>query len=95
MGGVGKTQVAVEYTYRYRDSYDFIFWIHAENEAVLVSSITKISNGLGLQLAGNATITGAVVDCVRKWLEKTSIVPAVSPPCNVLIMNTPQISDGF
>ncbi|KAI9740307.1 MAG: hypothetical protein M1834_004885 [Cirrosporium novae-zelandiae] len=72
MGGVGKTQVAIEYTYRYRDSYDFIFWIHAENEAVLASSITKISSSLGLKLAENAISTGSVVECVRKWLEETN-----------------------
>jgi WD40 repeat protein len=29
MGGIGKTQLAVEYTYRYADSYDSVFWIDA------------------------------------------------------------------
>ncbi|KAG0633463.1 P-loop containing nucleoside triphosphate hydrolase protein [Tuber brumale] len=71
MGGVGKTQVALEYTYRHRDSYDFIFWIQAENEAVLVTSITKISSALGLHKAGNASRKEAIVEGVRKCLEKT------------------------
>ena len=33
MGGVGKTQVAVEYVYANRQAYDLIYWITAATEA--------------------------------------------------------------
>lgn len=71
MGGVGKTQTAIEYTYRYRDSYDFIFWIHAENESVLLASMMKLASDLNLKIIGNATNKDVVVEYVRKWLEKS------------------------
>src|SRR5262249_27943440 len=31
LGGVGKTQTAVEYAYQYRDSYGAVFWAEAES----------------------------------------------------------------
>ncbi|KAK0732315.1 hypothetical protein B0H67DRAFT_525944 [Lasiosphaeris hirsuta] len=46
MGGVGKTQVAIEYTYLYRSSYDFIFWLSAENETVLQASAGRVLSSL-------------------------------------------------
>lgn len=71
MGGVGKTHTAIEYTYRYRGSYDFIFWIRAENESVLLDSMTKLSSDLNLKIVGDATNKDVLVEYVRKWLEKT------------------------
>jgi len=31
LGGIGKTQIAVEYAYRYRDNYQAIFWMNASS----------------------------------------------------------------
>ncbi|KAK3354069.1 P-loop containing nucleoside triphosphate hydrolase protein, partial [Lasiosphaeria hispida] len=69
MGGVGKTQIAIEYTYRYRSSYDFIFWVSAENETVLQSSAGRILNSLGLLPANKGAEAGSLVESLRKWLE--------------------------
>nr|BFE76315.1 hypothetical protein GCM10020092_096160 [Actinoplanes digitatis] len=30
IGGTGRTQLAVEYVYRYADAYDLVWWIPAE-----------------------------------------------------------------
>jgi hypothetical protein len=37
IGGVGKTQIALEYTYRYRYEYSHIFWVRAESNLELTT----------------------------------------------------------
>jgi tetratricopeptide (TPR) repeat protein len=43
MGGVGKTQIAVEYVYRNRYNYDNIYWINGLDEAELSSGFQEIA----------------------------------------------------
>ncbi|MCJ1398272.1 hypothetical protein MMC11_001469 [Xylographa trunciseda] len=48
LGGTGKTQTALEYTYRYREAYDAMFWLSAERDPELASSFALIALKLGL-----------------------------------------------
>jgi hypothetical protein len=48
LGGVGKTQLAVEYAYRYHQDYQAVLWAHAENVETLTSSYTEIATLLNL-----------------------------------------------
>ena len=74
LGGVGKTQLAVEYAYRYYQDYQAVLWAHAENIEVLNSSYTEIATLLNLpvkDLQDQATITQAVkvwLQNYRNWL---------------------------
>src|SRR5207245_11262691 len=43
LGGIGKTQTAVEYTYRYRSEYRFIFWTRADTEVALQAGCVAIA----------------------------------------------------
>ena len=43
LGGVGKTQLALEYVYTHRDNYEFVFWISAVSEATILSSFQDIA----------------------------------------------------
>lgn len=42
VSGVGKTQIALEYAHRHRDTYASIFWVDGSSESAAVSSITSI-----------------------------------------------------
>lgn len=66
--GVGKTHVTVEYTYRYREEYQFIFWIRAETALELQAGVERIVENLNLAKEGIQN----PMDNFRKWLENTS-----------------------
>jgi tetratricopeptide (TPR) repeat protein len=68
MGGVGKTQVAIEYVYRYRDDYDGIYWITASDQTILLSGFQKIGSTAGcVRNPGDLNPT-EVAKQVRGWL---------------------------
>ncbi|KAF8468449.1 hypothetical protein BDZ91DRAFT_111539 [Kalaharituber pfeilii] len=46
MGGVGKTQLALEYVYRHSGDYSSVFWINAASEQTMKISITHIMQQL-------------------------------------------------
>ena len=47
--GVGKTQTAVAYAYRFRDDYKDLFWIRADSEWTLLEDFLALASQLGLQ----------------------------------------------
>ena len=69
LGGIGKTQIAVEYAYRHKPEYSAVFWAFAESEQSLITSFIQIAHVLNLpvkDLADQALIVGAV----KRWLEQ-------------------------
>src|SRR5205823_14466989 len=68
LGGIGKTQTAVEYTYRYRSEYRSIFWVRAETEVELQTGFVAIAKLLNLP-EQNATNPVEIVQAVKHWLE--------------------------
>ncbi|KAF4450028.1 tetratricopeptide repeat domain-containing protein [Fusarium austroafricanum] len=48
LGGLGKTETAIEYVYRRQGDFDAIFWIHAEDEASIETGIAKVAVRLGI-----------------------------------------------
>ena len=54
MGGVGKTQIALEYVYTNRSNYERIYWISAVNQASLLLGYQTIAKIAGLKVALNS-----------------------------------------
>ncbi|KAH9214614.1 hypothetical protein DL95DRAFT_523757 [Leptodontidium sp. 2 PMI_412] len=80
-GGIGKTQTALEYTYRYRDTYDAIFWISAPNAIELASSYATIASKVGLSTLSSSTSTNgsrrskdmdSMIEEARNWFDGTN-----------------------
>jgi hypothetical protein len=80
MGGVVKTQIALEYANRNRERYDTILWIAAENTISLGQSIRDIARVLGLSKnEEDMQDTVAASLKVKGWLKDTrkSITPCL------------------
>src|SRR5229473_1189033 len=67
LGGIGKTQIAVEYAYRYRDHYQAIFWITASTRDALNADFVMLAALLDLseQYEQDQDI---VTRAVKRWL---------------------------
>jgi hypothetical protein len=48
MGGVGKTQLVIEYAHRHATDYDLVWWITAENPANVAGQLARLAGKLGV-----------------------------------------------
>ncbi|WP_422752376.1 FxSxx-COOH system tetratricopeptide repeat protein [Micromonospora sp. WMMD708] len=48
LGGVGKTQLALEYAYRHRADYDVVWWISAEQSGAIGEQFSALGIALGV-----------------------------------------------
>lgn len=67
LGGVGKTQIALEYAYRYAQEYTAVFWIGAESLESITSSYLSIATLLGLPEPRESD-QDQIMAAVRAWL---------------------------
>ncbi|HYX50216.1 MAG TPA: helix-turn-helix domain-containing protein, partial [Ktedonobacteraceae bacterium] len=69
LGGIGKTQTALEYAYRYRDAYDAVFWVRAASRETLITDFVALAHVLDLP-GREAQDQMLVVAAVKRWLEQ-------------------------
>ena len=67
LGGVGKSQTAVEYAYHHLDEYGYTFWATAHSREALVSGYAAIAILLKLPESDTEDQTLSV-DAVKRWL---------------------------
>jgi tetratricopeptide (TPR) repeat protein len=68
LGGIGKTQLAVEYAYRYRDTYKAILWVKADTSNSIIEDFIVLAGLLDLPDM-NAQDQSIIVAAVKRWLE--------------------------
>jgi tetratricopeptide (TPR) repeat protein/transcriptional regulator with XRE-family HTH domain len=67
LGGMGKTQTALEYAYRYMFSYSALLWIAAETHESIIASLLYIADLLQLPGRGEADQLRTII-AVHRWL---------------------------
>jgi len=58
----------VEYAYRYREAYDWVFWVKADTDLNLATDFGKIASAVGLPPPA-AQPLDETVQAVKRWLE--------------------------
>lgn len=69
LGGMGKTQVALEYAYRFRNDYQAVLWVGAETFETLIADYGTLAQLF--ELAEQASTNPAVVrSAVKVWFQQ-------------------------
>lgn len=66
LGGIGKTQLAVQYAFTRRNQFEAIFWLKADDEKNLAADFGRIAQLLGLE--GESNDFAASRDIAMCWL---------------------------
>ena len=71
MGGVGKTQLVVEYIYLHKTDYRVIWWIRSEEPVAMADDYADLAASLDLPEKSSPDQT-EMVKAVKRWLEHNS-----------------------
>jgi tetratricopeptide (TPR) repeat protein len=67
LGGVGKTQLVLEYAHRFKSDYDLVWWVSAEQENLIDAELANIAPKIGIRSAENIN---EAADAVREALRR-------------------------
>jgi len=72
LGGVGKTQLVIEYAHRHATAYDLVWWVNAEQLPLIGSQLAALTEPLGLpaHLIPDAAVRAVCAELRRRrgWL---------------------------
>ena len=69
LGGIGKTQMALEYAYRYGTAYTAVLWVRAASTSELISSFVELASVLNLP-ERHQQDQNLMIDAVQRWLRR-------------------------
>jgi transcriptional regulator with XRE-family HTH domain/Tfp pilus assembly protein PilF len=73
LGGIGKTQLMLEYAYRKRDDYQAVFWLRADKQELLEEDLAQAAKLLGVTEASKRQPNHQyLVTEARQWFQKHS-----------------------
>lgn len=81
LGGVGKTQAALNYTFENMETFEAVLWAHADTRGKLLESFANFAIELGLMNEGDSNLTGR--DLLKEWFATTGT--SSSKPYSVLL----------
>lgn len=89
LGGIGKTQITIEYIYSNESLYDRIFWITAIDQAALLSGYQRIAQLVSLSVPPDSKLTD-VAKYVMSWLRRQERWLIILDNLDVI-----EVADGF
>lgn len=69
LSGIGKTQIALEYVYLYRDEYQYVLWVQGGSRRQLIASLSELANTLYVSFTGERNLTH-LIESIHRWLQE-------------------------
>jgi hypothetical protein len=69
LGGVGKTEIAVQFMFKHRDKFDAVFWLQADEVSKLAEEFSQIVVEMGLLSHDDTVDQDVNRKVVKAWLE--------------------------
>jgi hypothetical protein len=72
MGGLGKTELAIEYVYTRRPKFGAVFWVDSGSDSQLATDFNRISIALGLENPNSAKDLLTSRNVVMSWMSNSA-----------------------
>jgi cellulose biosynthesis protein BcsQ/tetratricopeptide (TPR) repeat protein len=70
LGGVGKTQIALEYVHRFRADYDLVWWLDCSQPAFIDASLLDLGQSMRESLGVTIQVTEDLADQTKQVLQQ-------------------------
>jgi tetratricopeptide (TPR) repeat protein len=67
LGGIGKTQVALEYAYRYQEEFNAVLWINAISRESILQDFTEIAEIFCLPDHREKSDPNKIITIIKRW----------------------------
>ncbi|ESU10682.1 hypothetical protein FGSG_12618 [Fusarium graminearum PH-1] len=73
LGGVGKTQIALKFTYDNLDRYPIVLWMQADNKQKLAESYANAAKRLHIEPEDSQKDADAISTVLKTWLSESDV----------------------